>query len=125
MLQHARRLLDDRPAVLGPGVQHGVQLALADDHVLLAAHARVVQELLDVEQPARRAVDGVLAVARAEQSPGDGDFGQVDGQLARRLLMVSDTSARPSWGREDVPAKMTSSIFAGAATGDPGRRAPR
>ena len=25
--------------------------------------------------------------------------------------MVSDTSARPSWGRDEVPAKMTSSIF--------------
>ena len=25
---------------------------------------------------------------------------------------MSDTSARPSWGRDDVPAKMTSSIFA-------------
>ncbi len=86
VLQHARRLLDDRPAVLGPGVQHGVQLPLADDHVLLASHARVVQELLDVHQPARRPVDGVLAVARAEQSPGDGDLGQVDRQLARRIV---------------------------------------
>ena len=44
------------------------------------------EQLLDVEQPAGRAVDGVLAVARAEQRPGDGDLGQVDGQLARRVV---------------------------------------
>ena len=29
------------PPVLGPGVEHGVDLALADDHVLLAADAGV------------------------------------------------------------------------------------
>ena len=53
VLEHPRRLLDDGPAVLGPGVEHRVELALADDHVLLAADARVAQELGDVEQPAR------------------------------------------------------------------------
>src|ERR1700722_18101064 len=34
------------------------------------------------------------------------------GSLPAALSMVSDTSARPSCGREEVPAKMTSSIFA-------------
>ena len=86
VLQHAGRLLDDGPPVLGPGVQHGVELALADDHVLLAAHAGVAEQLLNVEQPARRAVDGVLAVAGAEERPGDGDLGQVDRELARRVV---------------------------------------
>ena len=86
VLQDAGRLLDDGPPVLGPGVQHGVELALADDHVLLAADARVAQQLLDVEQPARGAVDGVLAVTGAEERPGDGDLGQVDGELARRVV---------------------------------------
>ena len=86
VLEHPRRLLDDHAPVLGTGVEHGVELALADDHVLLSAHARVAQQLLDVEQPARRPVDGVLAVARAEQGPGDGDLGQVDRQLARRVV---------------------------------------
>ena len=40
-LQHAGRLFDDRAAVLGPGVEHGVELALTDDDVLLAADAGV------------------------------------------------------------------------------------
>src|SRR3984957_13637620 len=34
------------------------------------------------------------------------------GSLPAALSMVRDTSARPSCGREEVPAKMTSSIFA-------------
>ena len=86
VLQHAGRLLNDGPPVLRPCVQDGVQLALADDHVLLAADAGVAEQLLDVEQPARRPVDGVLAVPGPEERPGDGDLGQVDRQLARRVV---------------------------------------
>ena len=78
VLEHAGRLFDDRPPVLGAGVEHRVDLALADDHVLLATHAAVAQQLLDVEQPAGHAVDGVLAVAAAEQRAGDGDLGELD-----------------------------------------------
>ncbi len=57
VLQDAGGLLDDRPAVLGPRVQHRVELALPDDDVLLAPDAGVGEQLLDVEEPARRAVD--------------------------------------------------------------------
>ena len=71
VLEDAGRLLDDRPAILGAGVEHGVDLALADDHVLLAADAGVGQQLLHVEQPARHAVDRVLALAGAEQDAAD------------------------------------------------------
>ena len=56
VLQDAGGLLDDEAALLGAGVEDGVDLALADDDVLLAADAGVGQQLLDVEQaaPARR-----------------------------------------------------------------------
>ena len=64
VLQNACRLLDDEAAVLGARVEHGVDLALTDDHVLLTTHAAVGEQLLDVEQATRCAVDGVLAVAR-------------------------------------------------------------
>ena len=79
-LQDAGGLLDDEAALLGTGVEDGVDLALADDDVLLAADAGVGQQLLDVEQPARRAVDGVLGVAGAEQRAGDRDLGELDRQ---------------------------------------------
>ena len=49
-LQDAGGLFDDRPAILGARVEHRVELALADDHVLLATDARVGEEVLDVEQ---------------------------------------------------------------------------
>ena len=108
VLEHAGGLLDDGAAVLGPGVEDGVELALADDHVLLAAHARVAEQFLDVEQPAGCAVDGVLAVARAEQGPCDGDLGQVDGELARRVvdgegdLGAAELGARRGAREDDV-----------------------
>ncbi len=95
VLQHTSRLFDDGPAILGPGVEHRVQLSLADDHVLLTAHTRVAQQLLDVEQPAGCPVDGVLAVPRPEQRSRDGDLREVDGQLAR---MRCRWSARPRRG---------------------------
>ena len=40
VLQDAGRLLDDRAAIVGPGVQDRVELALADDDVLLTADDR-------------------------------------------------------------------------------------
>ncbi len=40
-------------AVLGTSVQHRVDLALADDDVLLAADTGVAEQLLHVEQAAR------------------------------------------------------------------------
>ena len=83
VLEDAGGLLDDRPAILGAGVEHGVDLALADDDVLLAADPGVGQQLLDVEQAARHAVDGVLAVAAAEQRARDGDLGELDRQDRR------------------------------------------
>ncbi len=86
VLEHSGRLLDDRPAILRAGLQDGVEMALADDDVLLAAHARIREQLLDVEEPARRAVDRVLAVARSEQRPGDGDLGEVGAELAEAVI---------------------------------------
>ena len=66
----------------GRGVQHGVELALPDDHVHLAAEAGVAQQLLHVEQAAGLAVDRVLAAAVAEQGAADRDLGVVDRQRA-------------------------------------------
>ena len=53
VLEDAGGLLDEAAAVLGGRVQDRVELALADDHVHLAADAGVGEQLLDVEQPAR------------------------------------------------------------------------
>ena len=82
VLEDAGGLLDEAAPVLGGGVQDRVELALADDDVHLAADAGVGEQLLDVEQPAGRAVDGVLGAAAAEHGPADGDLGVLDRQRA-------------------------------------------
>ena len=88
VLEDAGGLLDEAAAVLGPGLQHRVELALADDDVHLAADAGVGQQLLDVEQPRDLlAVDLVLAGALAEHPPGDRHLGVVDRQ---RVVAVVD-----------------------------------
>ena len=68
----------------GDEFEHGVELALADDHVLLAADARVGQQLLDVEQAAGHAVELVLGLTGAEQRAGDRDLGELDREQTRR-----------------------------------------
>ncbi len=82
VLEHAGGLLDEAATLLGGGAQHGVELALADDHVHLAAETGVGEQLLHVEQPAGRAVDGVLGAPAAEHRAGDRDLGVVDRQGA-------------------------------------------
>ena len=82
VLEDAGGLLDDRAAVLRTGVEDRVELALADDHVLLATDTAVGEQLLDVEQAARRTVDRVLGVAVAEQRAGDRHLGELDRQQA-------------------------------------------
>jgi hypothetical protein len=78
VLEDAGGLLDERAAVLGLGVQHRVEPALAHDDVHLAADAGVAEQLLDVEQAAGVAVDLVLARAVAEHAAGDRDLGVLD-----------------------------------------------
>src|SRR4029079_16848793 len=82
VLEDAGSLLDEAAAVLGGRMQDRVELALPDDHVHLPADAGVGEQLLDVEQPARGAVDGVLRAAAAEHGPADRDLGVLDRQRA-------------------------------------------
>ena len=63
VLEDPGRLLDDGPPVLRAGLEDGVEAPLAHDHVLGAAHPGVGEQLGDVEEPARLAVDGVARLA--------------------------------------------------------------
>ena len=71
ILEDSGCLLHHHPAVGGAGVENGVYLALRHDHVLLPAHARIREQLDDVQQPARGAVERVGRLAVAEQGAGD------------------------------------------------------
>ena len=107
-LQDAGGLLDDRPAVLGAGVEHGVDLALADDHVLLTADATVGQQFGDVEQAARHAVEGVLGVTAAEERAGDLHLAELHGERAtvvvdgERHLSAAEGGLVLAAGEDDV-----------------------
>jgi hypothetical protein len=70
-LENPGSLLDHHAPILRARLQHSVELALADDHVLLPADAGVGEQLLDVEQPAGRPVDRILALAGPKQRPRD------------------------------------------------------
>ena len=82
VLQDTGGLLDEATPLLGRGAQDRIELPLTDDDVHLAADAGVGQQLLDVQQAAGRAVDGVLGAAVAEHRPRDADLGVVDRQRA-------------------------------------------
>jgi hypothetical protein len=99
---------DDRPAFFRPSVQHGVELTLAHDDVLLAADAGVGQQFLDVEKSTRCAVDHVLGVAGAEQRARDRDLGELDRQQPgavvdrERHLGAAERRAVGRAGEDDV-----------------------
>ena len=80
VLEDAGRLLDEAAAFLRRRAQHGVELTLPDDDVHLAADAGVAEQLLDVEQTALGAVDGVLRATVAEHRARDRDLAVLDRQ---------------------------------------------
>jgi hypothetical protein len=118
-LEDAGGLFDDRPSLLGSRVQHGVELTLPDDHVLLATDAGVGEQLLDVEQPARCAVDHVLGVARAEERAGDRHLGELDRQQPGAVVDRERDLGAPQCGtvggaREDDIVHLGAAQRAGA-----------
>ena len=106
MLEDARGLFDETAAFLGGGGQDRVKLALADDHVHLAAHTRVRQELLNIQETHGRTVDGVLRAAPAKQGAADRDLGILDvkqpvGVVDRQVHLGAPQRRAPRCPRED------------------------
>ncbi|CAB4817699.1 unannotated protein [freshwater metagenome] len=86
VLQHAGRFFDDAATILRAGVQHCIDLPLADDDVLLTADTGIAEQFLHIEQAAVDAVDRVLALTCAEQRARDRDLGELDRQQPRRVV---------------------------------------
>jgi len=88
-----------------PRVQDGVELALPMIMCCWRPTPVSLQKLLDVEEPARGAVDGVLALPGAEHvrviAPRP-----CRGELARRVVDGERHLGRPSGGLVELPAKM-------------------
>ena len=108
VLEDSCCFFDESAPVFRRCLQHGIETALADDHVHLTAEARVAQQLLHVEQTASGAVDGVFAGAVAEQRAADRDLGELDRQgtvavVDRELhLGATEGSTRGGTGEDDV-----------------------
>ena len=99
-----RRLLEERPALVGAVGEEEVDHLRLDHHAGVAAEPGAAQQVLDVAEPDRRAVEQVVALARAREPPGDdhlavrdrevavavveeeGDLGDVDRPAGRRAL---------------------------------------
>ena len=82
MFEDACRFLNGFAVLISLGVEDRVDLALSDNHVLLAADATVRQQLLDVEQPAVHSVDLVLGSPIPEQAACDRYVVEVERQVA-------------------------------------------
>ena len=98
------RLLEERAPLLGAVGEEQVDHLGFDHDAGVAAQAGAAQQVLDVAQPDRRAVEQVVALARAGEPPGDHhlpvgdrevavgvveeerDFGDVDRAPGRRAL---------------------------------------
>lgn len=77
----------------------------------LTPHARIGQELLNIEKTRGRPVDRVLRSSAAEERAGDRHLGVVDRQAPSALSIVSSTCARPRAGLALAPAKTTSDML--------------
>ena len=127
VLEDAGGLLDEAAAVLRRGAQDRVELPLPDDDVHLAPEARVAEELLDVEEAARAAVDAVLRPAAAEQGARDGDLGVVDRQGAVGVvdgqgdLGTPEGRAGAGAGEDDVGHGATAQVLGALLPHDPGQ----
>jgi hypothetical protein len=97
---NAGRLLEDDPPVPGRGLQEDVHLALLDDAVGLGSHAGAAEQVADVAQPARLAVDEVFPLAAAVDAACDVDLGGVD-----REQMVGIVEREGDFGRIRRPAR--------------------
>ena len=85
-LQNAGGFFDDGSTIFGTRVQHRVDLPLTDDDVLLATHTGVGQQLLNIEQSARDAIDAVFALTGSIEHTTDADLGDIDGQQSHRVV---------------------------------------
>jgi hypothetical protein len=85
---HARRLLEQLAPIVGAVGEQRVDHPALDDDARIGAEARAAHEILDVAQSARRAVQEVLAVARAREPPRDHDLVERHGERAVRVVEV-------------------------------------
>ena len=98
----ARGLFDQLTAIGRATAENQSDLALFDDCVGLRAEARVHQQLVDIAQPAGRAVDQVFTFAGAVQPPGHLDFARdrLNDFLGGRVMAIAVALPAVAVGRD-------------------------
>ncbi len=89
VFRDAGGFLENHPAIFGLAGKNLGDVALCQDAVAGAAHARAHEQLLDVLEPAAGAVDEILAVAVAENPARDGGLvvSHLDASRAQVVLV--------------------------------------
>ena len=78
----ARRLLEERAPLVGAVGEEQVDHLRLDDDARVAAEAGAAEQVLDVAEPDRRAVEQVVALPGAREPPGDDHLAVGDGEVA-------------------------------------------
>ena len=130
ILGDARRLFKDIAPVLALARKDLGNLALSDDRIALAPDAGVHEQLMNILQPHRAAIDEILALARAEIAARDRDLviGDIHAVLARavvkgdRHLGKTHRLARVRTPENDILHLGAADILAGNLTKHPAHR---
>ena len=69
VLRYPRRFLKNHPPFLRTRHKHGINLALLDDRIRVRTHARIKEQLANVLESCRFAVDQIVAAPIAIQPP--------------------------------------------------------
>ncbi len=101
----ARRLLEEEAPRVVLVREHLIDLLTLDHGVAGGAEAGAAEEVLDVLQPARHAVDAELALARTENSPRDLDLRVLGRQCAVVVVEVERNLRHPHRLVEAAPLK--------------------
>ena len=86
VLENAGSLFDEGPMPARIRTQNGVKSPLPYDHMHLLAEARVRQQLLNVEQTTRRAVDRIFRTTVTEDRTADRHLGVIDVEHMIRIV---------------------------------------
>lgn len=106
MLENAGGFFDEAAPIFGRRLQNGIETSLPDDHVHLTTEAGIAEQLLQIQEPAAVAVDGVLARSVAEEGSADRHLGVLDRErtvavVDRQLNLGTTQRAARRRARED------------------------
>ena len=108
MLRDTCGFFDDGAVLIGTSVEDVPDLALAHEDVLVAADTTVGQQLVEVEESARRAVEQVLRCPVAIEPAGHRDLVEIERQETvgvverERHLGATEPRAGRSAGEDDI-----------------------